>query len=62
MFFLVNPIIYELNNVTEEENKTVVLKCKSHGDPLPTMTFSREGDDPYPVGVSKSVWNVYNKA
>lgn len=46
------PSIYELNNVTANENKTAVLTCKSHGDPVPTMTFGKQGQDPYPLGVS----------
>ena len=43
--FLVPPKVYEYKNVTQEEGREVTLICLSEGEPSPTITFKKVGND-----------------
>jgi len=40
----VRPRIYEFQSVTVEEGATAELVCRSRGDPIPQLHFSKFGD------------------
>jgi len=41
----VRPHIYEFQSVTAQEGATAELVCRSRGDPIPQLHFSKFGDD-----------------
>ena len=50
----VKPSISEMANVTELENRRVVIDCRTRGDPAPTLTFRKDNGPPFQRGVNVS--------
>ena len=49
--FAVPPHIHTLINQTAQEGQSQTLTCRADGDPAPTMTFQKVGNElPYEIG------------
>lgn len=44
VFFPVPPFIETLDEVLVSEGETAVIECRSHGDPVPELTFQWADD------------------
>ena len=50
----VPPKIIRLENTSSVEGGSAELTCHSEGDPAPTMTFQKAGEQPYAYGANVS--------
>lgn len=43
ILFIVKPLIYQFRSIVQTEGEKVTLECLSHGDPAPSITLRKSG-------------------